>query len=551
MSLCIVYLASPTDFLIHPQTDKRRRYEALKYSMTSVRKLFPKTPIYVFHEDYTEEDKQGLNYTTATFVQVDFTGFESVYRNIHASLGYMMMCRFFSGILQSHPALQTHTHYIRFDDDSYLTPPFLTEERAKLFLNCDYVYRSVFREAKPQQSLYEFTLQFLRSTAATNVISERLLIQRLQREGIVIGNRYTGKAPYNNFHCASLRLWSHPLVSRYIQAIESVHGILHHGWLDANIHAMVVWVLAPLLSLEVYADTAFGYRHNQHVSLLDSLSVVFEPRLKFIPCDEEDPRPIEYIQLDIPNAIHFATFANTGFMETDRIRSQAESFRVFDTITGYTEHSIPEFIEKHKDFIRTNPIGYGSWIWKPKIIQHALSSMNQGDMLVYCDAGMYLNSHGLKRFQDYIELLLDPDVGILAFALNDEYSIRFAHPDAVQEYFPSFYDTKYRYCYGGVFIIKKTPETVELIEEWLSLCETYLQKLTMEHSHPDFAGSDGDNGLFNICLAKHDSIVKRVYPDETNIYFSEGNQFYGCPDWSSLQDFPFQCRRIRPVRIYT
>ena len=60
MSLCIVYLASPSKAPIHPTQDLRRRYDVLKYSITLTRSLFPSTPIFVFHEDYTEEDTQGL-----------------------------------------------------------------------------------------------------------------------------------------------------------------------------------------------------------------------------------------------------------------------------------------------------------------------------------------------------------------------------------------------------------------------------------------------------------------------------------------------------------
>jgi hypothetical protein len=47
---------------------------------------------------------------------------------VNASKGYMMMCRFFSGIVQKHPELQKYSHYIRLDDDSYLTDPYITEK---------------------------------------------------------------------------------------------------------------------------------------------------------------------------------------------------------------------------------------------------------------------------------------------------------------------------------------------------------------------------------------------------------------------------------------
>ena len=261
------------------------RYEVLKYSLQTVRPMFPTTPIYIFHEDYTNADIDGLKDYRPEFYTVDFGGFDDVYVRVNASKGYMMMCRFFSGVLQKHPALQKYTHYLRFDDDSYLTAPFTTEQRVNSYLKYDYVYRSIFYENKPQQGLYDFTIQFMRSLGMTD-IEYMSLRTKLQQEMILIGDRYTGKAPYNNFHVSSLRLWNHLIVLRYIQSIESVHGVLHEGWLDANIHAMIIWVLAyKYRDIQVLTDTAFGYRHNAHVSTLNSLNVIADPMLSFVPTD--------------------------------------------------------------------------------------------------------------------------------------------------------------------------------------------------------------------------------------------------------------------------
>ncbi len=549
MATCILYLASPSAAVIHPKTDLRRRYEALKYSITRTRVLLPKIPIFVFHEDYTEEDMKGIEYATPKFLKVDFSGFEDVYQPVNASKGYMMMCRFFSGIVQKHPELQRFSHYIRLDDDSYFMEPYITEKRIISYMYFDYVYRSVFYEAKPQQTLFDFTMTFLQRETRMNAIDKAVLQSKLRGESILINERYSGKAPYNNFHFSSLRLWNHPIVAKYIQAIESVQGCLRYGWLDANIHAMIIWVLTKRIpGIRVTTDTEFGYRHNAHVSVYGTLNVAIGPNLKFIPSDEEDTRPTPVVNLNLPGKLVFATFANTDYMTTDRIQDQVREFGVFDEIHGCTEATIADFVETHKDFIAKHRKGYGEWIWKPKIALTMLESMNDNDILVYCDAGMYLNRHGLVRFAQYVELLQEKS--IVAFSLNGEYMASYyACPDAVESYFPEFYSTPHRYCYAGVFLMKKTEESVQLVKDWLELCETYPYLLgESKKKHADYRGGDGDNGLFNLCLAKHDAIVHRVYPDEINIYFPGGDQFYKCPDWSSLKDFPFQCRRIRPVR---
>jgi hypothetical protein len=234
-------------------------------------------------------------------------------------------------------------------------------------------------------------------------------------------------------------------------------------------------------------------------------------------------------------------------MTTDRIQAQARDVGVFDHILGTTENDFPEFFSTHAEFVEANSRGYGLWIWKPKVVQTTLASMEMGDSLVYCDAGMYLNKRGGKRFGDYLALLESPTTDVVVFCTETYKAATFANPDAIARVFPDFYSTSYRYCYAGVFLLKKTPETVALVDEWLSLCETYpLLSGISTRTHPSYGGGDADNGLFNICIAKADARVARVHPDETNIWCLNGMQFYGCPDWESLSRFPFQCRRLRP-----
>lgn len=276
MSLCIVYLASPRHFRVGAET----RLTMLRSSLTYTRHCFPTTDIYVFHEDYTEEDKASLPGVTA-FLPVDFRGMESVYTpTLAAPYGYLMMCRFFCGGLQSHPALQSYTHIMRLDDDSFFLPPYpaLTPE---LFAY-DYIYRSVFWEPRDQQSLFDFTVAFLERQLGPVrfLLRKRALFARLQERGILRGERYTGFAPYNNFHIASRRLWTHPLVQSYLREIEARQGILREGWLDANIHAMILYVLAPF---HEFLWTSFGYRHNLHVSELGGPYCIYDGSLSFFP----------------------------------------------------------------------------------------------------------------------------------------------------------------------------------------------------------------------------------------------------------------------------
>lgn len=276
MSFCIIYLASPRKFHIYDDPTQTSRIELLRQSVSITRKLFPTTDILVFHEDYTDADKiEGLQY-----IQVDFAGQEEYLNTkLRRPYGYLMMCRFFSGVVQSHPALQKYTHYMRLDDDSFFLAPFLSEGNVDELLKHDYVYRSIFMDSQDQQSLYQSTLAFLKKEGYGHTLP--MLEMELEKKYFLKDGKYTGIAPYNNFHIASQRLWKNSIVQRYIEHIEAEKGILRYGWMDANIHAMIIYVISLYCGMKIQHVSWFGYRHNRHVSRFDSSAVDYIESLPF------------------------------------------------------------------------------------------------------------------------------------------------------------------------------------------------------------------------------------------------------------------------------
>lgn len=49
-----------------------------------------------------------------------------------------------------------------------------------------------------------------------------------------------------------------------------------------------------------------------------------------------------------------------------------------------------------------------------------LRSLQQGDVLLYYDAGTHLNPRGIKRFYDYLLLLEQSSMGVLAFDASQQ-----------------------------------------------------------------------------------------------------------------------------------
>lgn len=254
----------------------------------------------------------------------------------------------------------------------------------------------------------------------------------------------------------------------------------------------------------------------------------------------------------------FLTFANTSYMTSDKIVDQAKKFKIFDNILGMTELDIPDFVNKHKKFIDMNKAGYGLWIWKPKIILDTLSKLEENDLLIYCDAGIYLNINGKERMFEYVNILQrDDNFSMITFSTNDNYKAQyFVKSDAVMNFYPQFNNELNNSCYAGLIIFKKNKHSLHFVNEWLGLCENYhfIDKSPSYQfkETPIFLGNDCDNGLFNLCLSKH-KISYSIYPDEANIYDDNGNQLhhsttinYKNVNWDLLDKNPFQIRRMTP-----
>ena len=120
--------------------------------------------------------------------------------------------------------------------------------------------------------------------------------------------------------------------------------------------------------------------------------------------------------------IHFITYGNGTFEQArKRIIKEAENTKWFHSIKGYNmddlplafKNKFPKILYPSKDEIRVGLAPAAQfYIWKPYIVKQKLSEINEGEYLVYCDAGCTINKNGEKRFYEYIDLLSKSDFGI-------------------------------------------------------------------------------------------------------------------------------------------
>lgn len=179
----------------------------------------------------------------------------------------------------------------------------------------------------------------------------------------------------------------------------------------------------------------------------------------------------------------FITYGNERFKEPLRvIKRQARHCGFFHRIKVYTPKDIPSYISSTAIF--NTQKGGGFWIWKPYIILDALTKAKEGDIIVYADAGCafrkesneweeienLLSTHDAIFFQ-YRESFVYP--GWEQFCKkkeNNSPKIKHWCKPSCTSFFVQRYHTmsflEDNELWAGSMIIKKTPETMHIIQDW-------------------------------------------------------------------------------------
>jgi len=171
--------------------------------------------------------------------------------------------------------------------------------------------------------------------------------------------------------------------------------------------------------------------------------------------------------------ITLVSFGNeTYYNSLERLKEEARDFP-FTSMKLYRDtdlKSFPDFWEKHKDFIVSHKRGYGYWIWKSYITLQTLLSMNDDEILCYIDAGCTLHKSGMPRFLEYIDIVKNSQSGILSFRMAYKQK-SWTKMDLLSLFDSSYYELGQ--LIGGIFFIRKSKKTVELVKEWYDMCSNY------------------------------------------------------------------------------
>lgn len=240
--------------------------------------------------------------------------------------------------------------------------------------------------------------------------------------------------------------------------------------------------------------------------------------------------------------IHLITYGDSIYEETkQRLYNQASNLGWFDTITSYSPEDLDEeFKKKFKDIL-SHPRGGGYWIWKPYIINKHLEMIKDDDILIYLDAGCYINPKGFERFKEYIELLKNNEEACISFQMNHHIEKKWTTKE-IFENFNINSDSKDIIESGQIIatvkMFRKCANSINIVSAWLNALHANPLLFTDHYNKNKqceiFIDNRHDQSICSVLCKLYKTIILE---DET--YFEDG---FGCP--KSLK-CPFWATRIR------
>ena len=207
--------------------------------------------------------------------------------------------------------------------------------------------------------------------------------------------------------------------------------------------------------------------------------------------------------------IHLVTFAHGSTYQ----RSQIFLNRTYKNIGNINTHtqwnleqlSVTDFYKRNTDIFNFK-VGAGLWIWKPYIILERLKQIQDGEFIIYLDSSKYDNL-GFKfsvlpviNFMNHKNIDLLP--GLMINIKNHELITNqcFNEMNANLETYKL-----HNHYHTSPLFIRKTPETIKFIEEWLFWCQNKNCIIKYKSFH------QCDQAILNILLIKYN--YKGIYKE--------------------------------------
>lgn len=207
--------------------------------------------------------------------------------------------------------------------------------------------------------------------------------------------------------------------------------------------------------------------------------------------------------------IVFATFADNKFIRSlERIETEAKQFSCFTDFYIFHQEDIDdEYLKFIKPYIYRR--GFGYWRWKSYFAYKVLNLLNEGDVLVWADAGCTLSPESEFELLRIIDCAKKTKSGIAAFLQTNQIEKQWTKEDLFEYFAATEEERNSPQFWGGAWIMVKTKVSMKLLEEWCYICKNRGDLVTdlrskktndicfVEHRH--------DQSVFSLLVKRTDA----------------------------------------------
>jgi len=192
-----------------------------------------------------------------------------------------------------------------------------------------------------------------------------------------------------------------------------------------------------------------------------------------------------------------------------RLAAEASSTGLFVTSEGFSESflkdSSPDFWLDHRKVLSAKTPGFGWWVWKPEFIWKSLTSIPEGDGLLYLDAGSFIgrDAQSVSSIASFIQITSQSGISASnnqPFIEKYYSSTRFMnHVNLAQQ------DRNSNQFWAGCLFLVNIESTRNLIQQWKYLCcvndhDFLLAKANSVDEVPGFVHCMHDQAILSALL---------------------------------------------------
>jgi hypothetical protein len=234
--------------------------------------------------------------------------------------------------------------------------------------------------------------------------------------------------------------------------------------------------------------------------------------------------------------LHFLTYGDHNYrISSRRLCLQALRSGWFQSITRLHPRRLSASFAVRYSSILSEHRGGGYWIWKPWIINEALNRINDGEYLLYMDAGCSINIAAYDRLQDYIDMISSSHQNILSMQMH-HVERKWTNSNTLR-YFGVALDDSIA-CSGQlmatILMIRRNSAALEMVKQWLHTLHSdpylFTDRYNSIDPFSDFQDHRHDQSIFSI-IRKQNSPA--IIPDETWFSDFQGEAAARVPFWGT------------------